>query len=378
MFKRVVIAAAIASGIAAPAHAGPVFVLNDPGGVGEGTLARAGFEAAAALWASVYADDVVVRIDVGFRRLSTGTLGSTSSLAGSVDYSVLRNAIGNDAKSADDSAAVASLGNTLSFLSNESGNCTTRVNCMPASISTRELDNDNTRDNNVLTVSNANRKALGLLTDSGARDASITFNDYYKWDFDLTNGVSKGFYDFVGVAAHEIGHALGFISGVDSADSYVTYGSSGLDNSAWGWTFDLFRYTGTQRDWTVGGTPCASADGGLSCIGLLATGRTNGDKRQASHWKDNKGLGLLDPTAPSGRVLTLSAQDVRALDLVGWDVPTFGSNTGFVSWTAVESFGTDDVLLSEELLAVPGPSGLALIALGLGALPFARRRARAS
>lgn len=49
-------------------------------------------------------------------------------------------------------------------------------------------------------------------------DGSITFNSKRTFDFDPSNGITAGQFDFVGTATHEIGHVLGFISGVDILD----------------------------------------------------------------------------------------------------------------------------------------------------------------
>ena len=52
----------------------------------------------------------------------------------------------------------------------------------------------------------------------------------------------------------------------------------------------------------------------------MATGVYNGDGDQASHWKDNMNLGIMDPTAAPGEVLNISENDLIAMDLIGWEV----------------------------------------------------------
>ncbi|MBK7059844.1 MAG: hypothetical protein IPH51_04770 [Rubrivivax sp.] len=42
-------------------------------------------------------------------------------------------------------------------------------------------------------------------------DAFVQFNSNYAFDHDRSNGIGSGQFDFVGIAAHEIGHALGLI-----------------------------------------------------------------------------------------------------------------------------------------------------------------------
>jgi hypothetical protein len=346
---------------------GMTFILNDLGGVGPGTAARAGFEAAAALWSSVLLDPITIRLDVQFSTLGAGILGSTGSTTNTVGYSALRSMLVADATSDADLSAVAALQpGPLAFVSNEppvSGPIDARL---------RFLDNNNTTDNNNIQVNTAQVKALGMVPTYAAnnptqRDGSVSFSNAFNWDFDRSDGLTPGFFDFVGVAAHEIGHALGFRSGVDLADVNAlpnaggANGVRGLNNISWGTVLDLQRYgsfEGAQTlDWSIGGSPCMSVDGGASCSGLLSTGRTNGDGRQASHWKDDSllgtstPLGIMDPTVASASsnvpVLVITDLDLLAFDVIGYNVTT-----------------------------IPEPSTWALMLTGAGFLSVAVRRRR--
>ncbi|MBA2921226.1 PEPxxWA-CTERM sorting domain-containing protein [Sphingomonas sp. MAH-20] len=327
--------------ISPPANAfgGATFILNDTGGVGAGTQARAGFEAAAAIWASLIRDPITIRLDVGFRQLGPNILGSTGSTTNTISYANLKTAMAADIKSGYDQHAVAHLqaGNSLAFVSNEPGNCVTNVpTCGAISTSSRTLDNDNTFDNFNIQINTAQAKALGLNptylpSNPGGRDGSVSFSNQFNWDFDRSDGIDPNLIDFVGVAAHEIGHALGFRSGVDTADVNANLNRAGLDAIAWGTVWDLFRYqsfNGQQTlDWTIGGTPCFSIDNGGTCLGKLSTGSVNGDLRQASHWKDDTltglTLGIMDPTRSGfmGGVtnLNLTPLDRIAFDVMGYD-----------------------------------------------------------
>ena len=52
----------------------------------------------------------------------------------------------------------------------------------------------------------------------------------------------------------------------------------------------------------------------------MSQGVDFGDGQQASHFKDNLGLGLMDPTASAGQLLAFNDNDYRAMDLIGYDL----------------------------------------------------------
>jgi hypothetical protein len=297
------------------------FILHDIGGVTPGSQAEAGFERATALWQSFLGDAVTIRLDVGFSSLGPGILGSTGSTGKVVSYSAVRAALAADQSSSDDATAVASLsaGASLSFFTDNSAGA-------------RVLDNDGSNNNTYLSVNTANLKALGITTDAngrpvdtGAADGSISFSSDFTWDFDPSNGITAGAIDFVGVAVHEIGHALGFESGVDVVDTYSGAGPGApvnLNPYAIFSTLDLFRYSGTGvRDLSYGGTKYFSLNGGLTNLALFSTGDFQGDGNQASHWKDGLGIGIMDPTSvPAGQANVVTSRDIQAMDVIGWNL----------------------------------------------------------
>lgn len=132
---------------------------------------------------------------------------------------------------------------------------------------------------------------------------------------------------------------MGFVSGVDDVDYYTGVGpNAGVDlNGATAGigtldpfriftVLDLYRCSAQSvgagagvLDLATGGTPFFSIDGGVTSFGQFSTGSFNGGGRQASHWKGNLGLGLMDPTLSPGELALLSALDFSAIDVIGYD-----------------------------------------------------------
>jgi hypothetical protein len=297
------------SGAVTPANA---LTFNFTPVAGTSQQAIDGFTAAGNLWSSLFTDNVTVNIDINFATLGAGTLAQASSSAYVFNYQSVYNALNSDRTTADDNRAVASLANSSTYkrLLNHSSDNTTPGSLTPEVFNSGDVF-----------VNTANAKALGLYNNLGS-DARISFNsgNGFMWDFDGSNGISSGTYDFVGIAAHEIGHALGFVSSVDEIDGAV---SSAYNGSAT--TLDLFRYSTNSSgigaiDMTAGTSDkYFSLDKGVTKIASFSTGTALGDGYQASHWKDNLGLGIMDPTSASGELLQFMANDAQALDVIGWN-----------------------------------------------------------
>ena len=284
--------------------------------------ADAGFAAAGARWSSLFSDDITVNINAGFSALGPGILGSASSTDAFYYYSDIRNALLSDGTSANDSTATGHLqpSPALRLEINRTSN-----NPNGANSATPYLDSNGNDNNTKINLTTANAKALGLMAGNNAAvDANITFSSSFLWDFNPGDGITAGSFDFVGVATHEIGHALGFISGVDVLD----YKGSGYPDSHFTYVtpLDLFRYSSLSvannaLDWTAdNSTKFFSLDGGATSLATFSTGLNYGDGRQASHWKDNLGLGIMDPTAGYGELLAISANDITGFDVIGYDL----------------------------------------------------------
>lgn len=302
--------------------------------------ANAAFAAAGARWSAIFNDNITINVHSGFASLGSGILGSTGSNFTSKSYSSFRSALDADKTSADDNTAVSNLetGSSYSYYTNYTSNNPNGSGSFTAYQKTGTS----------VEMTTANAKALGLFTGQASdTDAGITFSSNFSWDFDPSDGITSGTYDFVGIAAHEIGHALGFISNVDDLDN--TNGGSS-DGSFKLEPLDMFRYSavgnGNNRSFMAGGIAAQfSIDNGATMGANFSTGVRHGDGRQASHWKDNLGLGIMDPTAGSGELLSISQNDIRAFDSIGYN-----------------------------LASVPEPTSMVMLGLGLAGLAARKRR----
>lgn len=298
----------------------------------QGTSAQAiaGFQAAGARWSAAFNDNITINVDISFKSLGSGILGSTSNTRSTYSYTNVKNALTADALSADDLTAVGSLdsGSSYAFLING-----TTTNSAVHTASATQMG-----------MSNANAKALGLLAaNNSASDGSIAFSSDYSMDFDPSNGISSNSIDFVGIATHEIGHLMGFTSGVDILDgNYGGFADSAFD--PYHTTLDLFRWNSSGRSFVADSSAKNfSINRGLTMGALFSNGVSHGDGSQASHWKDNLGLGIMDPTAAPGELMSISQNDLRGMDVIGYN-------------------------------AVPEPTTIAALGLGVAALLRRRRK----
>ncbi len=346
--QRAIAAATLFAGAVGSAQAQLQF--NNSFIAGTSAQAEAAIQVAEDRWSALFSDNVTMNITIGTGALPANVIASTNSTQADYSYASVRTALTNDSKSATDATAVAHLqgGSNFSELINYTAN-----NPNGTGSSTAYLDSSGANTSTIY-MANANAKALGLLGAGSATDASMTFSNSLAFDFDPTDGITANTLDFVGVVTHEIGHALGFISGVDILDINSTSPNFFNDNDfTFASTLDLFRYSAASTaahaiDYTAGnGVKYFSIDGGATVGSQFATGTVHGDGRQASHWKDNLAIGIMDPTFSYGELGAISANDIMAFDAIGWDL---------------------------NVAAVPEPSTYALFGLGLAALALLRRR----
>lgn len=313
--------------ISGGAFAAPFDIQINPGPTLAGNApALAAFNRAAAQWEAYITDPVTVFIDADLVNITNpNIIGSTGSTIYEGSYGEVRDALIADAADEPDDAITNSLPTTIAF-------------DMPVGFGLRGATNPN----EAIQLTAANVRALGQAIPSSPADATINFNQNFSFDYDPldTNLIGSGLVDFETVAAHEIGHALGFISSVDDVDFFQALHLT--SQSIQPAPLDLFRFAnGSATD------PATDADFASSAFhrslvpgvdavfdqvlpeygnieNRMSTGVFFGDGRQASHWKDNNLtgtlIGVMDPTLANQQVFSITADDLRVLDLIGWDV----------------------------------------------------------
>lgn len=298
-------------------------------GIVSNPAALAVFQQAAAAWEAVLDDPITLTFDINMASLGAGTAGLNTSVENIFAYDDVRNHMIADA------GANEAIVNQLPTFAQLTATLPPGDSVVP-----------------FIALSNANALALGysrsLVTKQTSAydgvteiDASIEFNLDLNFDYDRTDGLTGT--DFLATVMHEIGHALGFSSSVDSVDSAPVIGPVALT------PLDLFRvapgtgatnFTNTPRIMTPGQT-AVFYDGGQfknASLGLspfvvgdipMSTGKNGGDGNQASHWKNRSllgsttAIGIMDPIVVANGVITQA--DTRAMDLIGWNAVNRGA-----------------------------------------------------
>lgn len=280
----------------------------------------AAFRSAAELWERELVDPITVRINVGFEDFAAAKLGVTRVQRTTFDYRDVRAALELGATSFREADAIGDL----------------PLSGLPL------VDARGLRQDNRVTLATANAKALGLATGldpfygqplAHSADAQIEFNLKLAGDFDYdpSDGVDGQKLDFVGLAAREIGHALGFNSMVDLQDLPGNRPFDIHPSTLDFWRFDIASLPHnlrTERRRLTSG-PAEFFDRRLDRE--LSWGRhlidpacdaTNG-ACPADYWRDPLD-GVMTPSMPYGEAVRMVDADVGALDAIGYErVPVF-------------------------------------------------------
>jgi hypothetical protein len=300
-----------------------------------------GFEMAGRIWSNYLTDDVTINIHVEMANgLPSNVVGGAlTGWQAREKYEDFVEALYDDRSSANDDNAF----NSLAMKRDGK-----KFNALVNGTQIKDLEKIN--------LTNANAKALGLLEeDEQALDGYIVLNDLANqstsWNYGFTNAsVATDQLDFLSVATHEIGHILGFASGIDDPGwlNVINEMNDGkkIDKKKAEYfaPLDQFRYSSQSADTfniadgqmglpdlSVGGTKYFSLDRGRTSLGEMSTGESialGGDGEQASHWKhQNNSIGIMAPLLHAGVRPNLSALDILAFDVIGWDVNNNASLT---------------------------------------------------
>ncbi|MEI9886561.1 MAG: NF038122 family metalloprotease [Rhizomicrobium sp.] len=266
--------------------------------------APAGFKAAVdavvRLYEQTFSDPITINIALGYGELAgtaldAGAAGESTFDLSAVDYGQVRAALNADRSSNDDIAAAATwpAANPLPF------------------------------GNAVFLVTPAEAKALAI--DFPAYGDGVPLYDGYvgiskdiAFDYDSSDGVAAGKYDFFGTLAHEISHVMG----------------RDLGNGMW-WNgypaylpFDLYHYSAADtRLWAGSQTGYFSIDSGHSALQYFNTDPDG----SLSDWADSAGNDAFRAFIASGVATAMTPVDFTLLDALGYDLAANQSHTTSLS-----------------------------------------------
>ena len=289
---------------------------------------KLGFEMAGQIWSSYLTDDFTTNIYVKIAspdELPTNVIGGAlPGIEAEEEYKKYREYVEEDAISTADGIAMSSLETRHD-----------KYDKFTAMYNGKVVE-----EMNRLNITLANAKAIDLISDNNDLDGYILMSDLsdapVDWNYDFLNDtVSDGSLDYLSVALHEVGHVMGFVSGVDNPgwlnimteheakDDLIKRDKIKFFNP-----LDLYRFTEESAtvnavDISIGGNPFFSINGGATNLGNFATGQaTNagGDGYQASHWeRQSNVLGIMDPVLSVGQKRQITDLDLTAFDVIGYD-----------------------------------------------------------
>ncbi len=309
-----------------------------------------GFEIAGRIWSHYYDDPVTVNIHIGIGGLTQSNVigGALPGVLANQSYSNVRARYAADATSNDDQLALVSLPNTTTRQARYEVVYNGTRHMMPTQVSNLDL-------------TRANAKALGLIAGNhSALDgvvmmsnlSNLTQATQWSYNYTRTTANAANSLDFLSVALHELGHIMGFVSGVDlpGMPNNVFTGSQQVSattpvqqlvpstfindvnrRASFATPMDLFRIQNEVAELPTGNdivlssawSPLFAINNGHNIIGHAASGKQGEyqDGFQTSHWErvswGNSGIML--PNLARQERLSIAWRDVQAMDILGWN-----------------------------------------------------------
>lgn len=316
----------------------------------------AAMETAGMIWSDYLADDITVNIHVESTNVLDSNIvgGALPGMVSNFNYGTFRSLLNSDSTSVLDNTAYSNLS-----VKQEHG-----YEKFTAWFDTGV--SGYTEDHKDLNLTRANAKAIGAIdAHNNDLDGYILMNDLSNssasWNYNLANSsADSNTLDYLSVATHEIGHVLGFVSGVDQIDIDKYDDWNSLENAYahksngvmtrmdellnYATPLDMFRYSPKSKqadmnnlfynviDFSTSQQAYFSLDGGNTLMYQFAQGQDDdegwGDGYQASHWKQKNSnqIGIMDPLINLGQRRQVSNRDMVAFDVVGYDLTMNGHN----------------------------------------------------
>lgn len=262
--------------------------------------AEAALDRVAAYFRQQFDDDITVTVNIQFDgSLPGGVLGATSTSFTNTTWNASRNGLRNGMDESDRIQDHLPAGSTIPV----------RYNGNSAFI---------TAETRVFwTIANY-KSTIGFI---GGDAGSLRFNDNINWDYDPDNGVSG--YSFVDVVIHEVGHAMGFGSGVDFRDHDI----EALDIFRFQRTDGAFDYNpDSYAEFATTPRLCDKNLPNNDVVSDIISSQykmEDGIPYQASHFYDKSPpIGIMDPVLGLGQTFApkfLTPADKRMFDAIGWD-----------------------------------------------------------
>ena len=261
--------------------------------------ALAALESVAVFIEGLFADETDVSINIGFAPLGPGILGMAQSYyAGNPSYSITRSSLIADMDGDDSIQLQLPSDNTIPV----------RYTYTTSTV---------TNEDRVYFLVSTYNAVIGTFPSLAAQ---ITFSSNYTWDYDPSDGVYG--MCFQSVAAHEVGHALGFVSNadgyaqdIDALDMYRFQNSDGTGNFNPDTWYD-FQTTARMVD-ISGGNDDVNSD-----MIEVEYRMSDGEPYQASHFSQYNVNAIMQPAIGAGETFYpnfFRAADRNMFDAIGWD-----------------------------------------------------------